>query len=261
MYSEAVTTTRTELLSELPVATWRTRRPWATLALVALGGVVLTAAGSALGVIAELEPASATWVTAGFVALSALVGLAVMLASKRPPAAYGFRSPTQLREVWWAAPLWLAPAMIATISGFHLKPGLLVALVALSIVVGFNEEIWFRGLAMAAIRRLGAKPAVVGSAIVFGLMHLANALAGAPGLALVLQLGFAIVVGIVLAEVLVITRSLWIPIAWHCVYDVVSFHEGGSLSARALVAASLVTLILAGYAVVLWRRLPPSEQD
>jgi len=229
--------------------------------LVSIGGLVLTAVGSAVGQIVGLDDATATLVTAAFVALSALIGAGIMLASRRPLSDYGFRRPTHLPATWWAAPLLVAPVAVIAISGFEPKPGLLVPYLALTLAVGFNEEIWFRGLALAAVRRKAVKPAIAAASLLFGVLHLANALAGKPGLYLILQLGFATLVGLVLAELVAITGSLWIPIAWHFVYDFFSFNSGPALDARALLASSVISVVLLAYAVVLWRRLPAGPHD
>jgi len=86
-----------------PLAAWRVRWPWVAAVGVGLGGLVLTAAGSAVGVIAALGTDAATFVLAGFAAASALVGVAIMVASRRPLATYGFRTPLHLPTARGAA--------------------------------------------------------------------------------------------------------------------------------------------------------------
>ena len=70
----------------------------------------------------------------------------------------------------------------------------------LAAAVGFNEEIWFRGLVLASLRGLGERHAIVGGSAVFGALHLANVFTGRDPLYLALQFAFACLVGLVLAE-------------------------------------------------------------
>lgn len=246
--------------ADRPLASWNVRHPLVALLLVGLGGVLLTAVGSAIGAIVGLDKPSATLLTAAFVGASALAGLGIMLATRPSLAEYGLRRAVHLRTVWWAIPLLLAPLLVGVIAGFNPEPRMLLPYLALTVAVGFNEEIWFRGLALAAVRRLGARPTIFGSAAVFGVMHLANALAGATLPALLLQFGFAALVGVVLAELVAITGSMWLPIGWHFAYDFVSFNSGDAFGPHQLAASSLITVMLAIYAVALWRRVPVDRQ-
>lgn len=241
------------------LAVWNVRRPWLRGLLVSLGGVVLTAAGSAAGQLAGLGNTAAIGILAAFVAASALVGLLIMRASRRPLAIYGFRAPDHTQAAAWGLPLVALPLLVSTTSGFHLTSQAVLAYAALTIAVAFNEEIWFRGLAQAALRGYGHKQAILIGAALFGLLHLANAAGGASPLYLVLQVGFAGLVGLVLAEIAAITGSLWIGIAWHALYDFISYAGGDALTPATLAALAVECLILAAYAAFLWRRLPDAR--
>lgn len=46
----------------------------------------------------------------------------------------------------------------------------------LTVAVGFNEEIWFRGLSQAVLRVRGTRYAVVWGSVLFGVLHLASLL-------------------------------------------------------------------------------------
>lgn len=242
--------------STYPLATWTTRLRWLQAVGVAVGGVILTAVGSAIGIAAHLDRAVATWLLAGFVGASALIGLGIMRASGHSVASYGFRRPVHLPAVWYALPLAVLPLITLVATGITVLPATALAFLALTIAVGFNEEIWFRGLLLAALRRLGERRAVLIAGVMFGVLHLANAASGATPLYLVLQLGLATAVGVVLAEVVAITRSLWIGIAWHIAFDLCAFLGGDALSANALIGLAVQCVVLVGYAVLLWRRLP-----
>lgn len=248
--------TITSDIQHRPLATWQTRHPWWWAIAVALGGTLLTAVGSAFSQVRQLDPIPATAAQAVFVGLSALVGLLVMWRTRPSLADYGFRRPRHLDRTLWVAPLALAPVIVVVSAGVHVTPAQAVAYAVLALAVGFSEEIWFRGLLLATLRRLGTRTAIIGASILFGALHLANLFAGRAPLYVALQFAFACLVGLVLAELVSITGSLWIGIGWHLVYDLVAFSSGEELTTAVLTGLAAMTLVLAAYAVWLWRRLP-----
>ena len=133
---------------------------------------------------------------------------------------------------------------------------MLIPALLLCCAVAFNEEIWFRGLMLAALRQLGTRSATCFAAALFGVLHLANALGGKSPLYLVLQLVLAFLVGLVLSEAVAITGSLWIGIAWHFAYDFTAMLSGDALTPTTLIAVGVIDLVLLVLAVVWWRKLP-----
>lgn len=242
--------------SSRPLAAWQTRRPWLWAILVGIGGTLLTAFGVGFSQVRQLDPVSATYAQAAFVGLSALVGLVVMWRTRPSVAEYGFRAPLQLDAVLWVLPLIAVPVVLVAVVGIAVTPAQAAAYVVFAACVGFSEEIWFRGLLLATLRRLGTRTAIIGASAVFGALHLTNFFAGRPPLYLGLQFAFACLVGLVLAELVAITGSLWIGIVWHFVYDLVAFSTGDELTGAALAGLAITTAILAAYAVWLWRKLP-----
>ena len=239
-----------------PLATWQTRRPWLWAVLVGVAGTVLTAFGVGFSQVRHLDPVAAVYTQAAFVALSALVGLAVMWRTKPSLAEYGFRSPLHVDRALWVLPLFAVPVVLVAFSGISVAPAQAVAYAALVVCVGFSEEIWFRGLLLAALRCLGVRKSIIGGSAVFGALHLTNLLAGTPPLYLALQFALACLAGFVLAEIVAITGSLWIGIVWHVVYDLAAFCSGDDLTPAVLAGVATTTALLAVYAVWLWRRLP-----
>lgn len=247
--------------TERPIASWQTPRPWLWAIAVALGGTVLTAFGAGFAQVRQLDPVAATYAQAVFVALSALLGLVVMWRTRPSLAAYGLRRPVQLRRALWALPLVVLPLILVLWVGVTVTAAQAVAYAALALAVGFSEEIWFRGLLLAVLRSLGTKTAIVGGSVIFGALHLANLFAGEEPLYLALQFALACLVGFVLAEVVTITGSLWIAIAWHACYDLAAFSTGDQLTPTALAALAVMAAVLVGYAVWLWRRLPEPDRE
>ena len=239
-----------------PLAIWRTTRPWLWAILIGISGTLLTAFGSGFSQVRHLDVLSATYTQAAFIGLSALVGVVVMWRTQPSLADYGFRSPLHLDRALWLLPLVAVPVVLVAIVGITVTPAQAVAYLVLAVCVGFSEEIWFRGLLLATLRRLGTRTAIIGAAAVFGALHLTNFFAGRPPLYLGLQFLFACLVGLVLAELVAITGSLWIGIVFHLVYDWAAFSTGDDLTPAALTGLAVTTAILAAYAVWLWRTLP-----
>lgn len=71
---------------------------------------------------------------------------------------------------------------------------------------------------------------------------------------LVLQMMFAFLVGFVFAEIVSITKSLWVVITWHAVHDYLSNLTGHTLDRRALIALVIQFGILLVYAIYIWKR-------
>lgn len=91
-------------------------------------------------------------------------------------------------------------------------------------LVGFTEEVFFRGIVANLFldklprNKYGVWCAVIGSGLVFGLMHLSNALSANPGGALV-QAFVASAMGMALSAVYYRTRNIWSVIFIHAFVD------------------------------------------
>lgn len=240
------------------LATWTSRLPWLGAFGLAIAGTALTAVGQATGQALQLSETAATLVMAACVAISALLGLLWMKLSHRPLAEYGLRKPTSPRWAVWTTPLYLLPIIVVAVLGIHIGTTAALAYLALTIAVGFNEEIWFRGLILACLRRFGNRTAILGGASLFALLHLTGAAAGLPPAYLVLQLGFAFLVALVFGQILTLSGSLWPAIIWHAVYDFSAFAAGNAttITGRDLLTIGLGDAILAAFALVLWPRIP-----
>lgn len=95
----------------------------------------------------------------------------------------------------------------------------LVAAVLSAIVVGFNEELAFRGYIMQRLGKAWGLPlAVVGSSILFGLAHVLNPNASALGIVSVC------LSGLFYALAYLATGSLWLPMGLHMSWNLVQMH-------------------------------------
>ena len=234
------------------------RYPLAAAALVAFICVFFTALGSALAQILALPDTTGHLVIAAFLAVSTLVGLLIMKRSPDTLAQYGFggRPFAGAAGVWFYLPLVLIeilPLAIYGVAKGH-GAGYYATMLLFTIMIGFNEETYFRGLVLHFLQNKSTRWAIWGSSVIFGLLHAANLLGGKDVLYTVLQILFAFLVGLVLAELLVQTGSLWVLIVWHAAHDFISYITPEVLDAGALVLLGAQVAILLVYVVVLQKK-------
>lgn len=123
--------------------------------------------------------------------------------------------------------LYIAPFIIIvlpSILGFPIVAGqssiqiIVLALVA-SLLVGFTEESFFRGLLLQCTLPVGIWPAVLISSALFGLVHLSNILAGLGWNYVAGQALFAFGFGVLLCGLRLRTGSIWPGILFHAAKD------------------------------------------
>ena len=96
------------------------------------------------------------------------------------------------------------------------------AVILVAVVVGFNEELAFRGYIMQRLGQAWGMPlAVAASSILFGLVHVLNPNASALGIVSVC------ISGLLYACAYLVTRSLWLPVGLHMSWNIVQMHVLG----------------------------------
>ncbi|MCS5716152.1 CPBP family intramembrane metalloprotease [Herbiconiux sp. CPCC 205716] len=129
----------------------------------------------------------------------------------------------------------------------------LLALVALGVLVGFNEELMARGLLLTALRsRLGEGWVWFLSSALFGVMHLVNAALGAPLGSSLLQAVLAFASGTAFYIVRRVTGSLIWAMLLHGLWDVSVFSVGHAPISTALGAVLGPVVGILSLAVVYW---------
>jgi len=234
------------------------KHPYIDALIAALICTFLTAVGSTAAQIAELAEVPAYLVMTASVILSALAGMGLLRRSGFSAKEAGFRSLASgtVRSIWFGVPLLLMEVIPLVAYGpAFTRPGAEYAVLALfTIVVGFNEELYFRGLVFSFLAKKSRKQAVIGSAVIFGVLHAANALSGTNPAEVLLQIAFAFLAGLVLALIVSMTRSLWIGIVWHTVHNFLSFSTEAAFDRTALAVVSAQVLILLIFTIGLWKR-------
>lgn len=235
-------------------ATWPVRHPLLASIGLALIPVIGTAGGSAASQILDLGDAG-WFAIAGGAALSAVVGLIIAVVARPTLGAFGFRRPRNLRAAWFMLPALAVVAITLACSGVTVRsPLATLGIATLVIAVALNEELFFRGLVPAVWR--SPRTGILVSSALFAILHLASLAGGVSPLYAALQVVFAALFGFAAALVRFHTGSLLLPMLFHAVYDGVSYLGGDALTPVTIAGSAASCVILAVWAVAMWRRVP-----
>lgn len=167
---------------------------------------------------------------------------------------YGVRAVrrSDFKKTWLYIPLVLIVVMQFT-KGMRddLDLTAVLLIVALMLCVGFLEELIFRGMLFRGIQRTSnLTRAVVISGVTFGIGHIVNLARGMSVVDQLTQIGFAVVLGIVLALLFAVTETIIPLIVFHALVNI-----SGSLTVNnpesELLMLAATTLVCAGYAAYL----------
>jgi membrane protease YdiL (CAAX protease family) len=153
--------------------------------------------------------------------------------------------------------LYLLPmgiALISVIEGVTLPvPSMIVLFVLFSLVVGFAEETFFRGLILTSLLPVGIWRAVLISATLFAAPHLLNAVGGIwDPLFTVADSVAAFGIGIAFAALLIRTGSIWPLIGIHALVNFTALLSLGSLSIPAQSPGELAVTLAVGIVMTLY---------
>jgi len=236
---------------------FRVKYPYIAAILIAFLCTFMTALGSAIPQIMGFDVDMQLVVTTIILVFSVFIGLIIIKNTNIKFSDYGFRKnlKNSYRKVWFYIPLVLIEIIPIALSGFSSKVTTIqyITLLFFTVVVGFNEEMFFRGIVFNFLLAKSRKVAIIVSSVIFGILHLANAFNGENSFYLILQVIFAFLVGIVLAEIVSITKSLWLVILWHASHDYIANITGDSLDSKALIGLALQVIILLIYAICIWK--------
>ncbi len=225
------------------------RRP-ARFAIVLLVAIIVLYI-PAVGVIVRMLGLSSTLLVVLADVPLALAGLLV-LARRGGLRAAGLEPQPWRRAFALTAPLFLPAAVTLALAlrfGGSWAPGRVLVFALLALLVGVTEEVLFRGVLYAALRRFGVGRAVIGSALVFGLAHLLNITQGAGLLVTLLQVLYAFALGCAFAAGLEAGGRLLPLIASHAATDLFAFISDGGV-ANGPDHTTLVAIITVAYIVV-----------
>ena len=146
----------------------------------------------------------------------------------------------------WLLPLWVL-ATGNVWDGFALRyTGIDLVMAVLSfLLIGFAEEMIFRGFLFNGMRRTGRiAPAIIVSAVTFGMGHIVNLLTGQATFDTLLQMVFAVAWGFLLTYAYYKGGSLLPCILIHGVIDVLSvFGRDTAVGDTVYIAATILTAV------------------
>ena len=121
--------------------------------------------------------------------------------------------------------------------------------------VGFLEELIFRGMLFQAMAKDGVKSAIIVSSVTFGIGHIVNLIngSGAELLPNLLQVLYAVAIGLAFVMIYWKTKSLMPCIIVHSVFNGLSAfaNEAVMTPQRQIVSGVLLAVIAGGYALYL----------
>jgi uncharacterized protein len=157
--------------------------------------------------------------------------------------------------------LFFLPAVIAKIPFLLVGVNLnsikyIIAPLFFTLAIGISEEIYFRGIILKLLEeKYHIKKAIIISALVFGVGHIASLLApGSSLIVVLLQILNALVFGLIAAEVVIITKSLIPIIIWHAAFDFVN-HITLAKGINEIIVIGFQEIIMITYAYYLWSKI------
>jgi uncharacterized protein len=197
--------------------------------------------------------------------VSAFVGLLIMKKSKYSMKDFGFNFYNKLldKKLLWLIPIILIEALpFITGLNHELSTRTFFILVFFTIGVGVNEEVYYRGLILKLLEVKGVKYAIINSSVIFGVAHIFNALNGKDPFYLILQILFATVFGLVCAEIVILKKTIILPIIWHTLHDLISIstsQEVGTSMAHIIISIQFIILIF--FSIYLWINIKKSKTE
>ena len=129
--------------------------------------------------------------------------------------------------------------------GWTLPVDRLMATLLLGALVGFSEELAYRGLALVGLRGGGNEQrAFLVATVLFALLHLPNALLGAPVAGAVTQVIFALLGGVVLYTIRRTTGLLVMAMVFHAAWDISTFISQNPALSSIQLLANIVLVVL-----------------
>lgn len=184
----------------------------------AIAGIVLYTALGALGSYANRAAGVGELPRAALLS-GAAIGLLLFVVLTGNAKRYGLKKPERAARLLRFAPL-VPLALSSLLYGFApgTVPEILYAVLS-AVSIAILEELLFRGLLYRALEPRGAETAAVVSSAVFGLLHLARLLDGAPLPFVLCQTVLAFAVGYLFVTLFRESGSLLPCIAAHAVFD------------------------------------------
>lgn len=163
----------------------------------------------------------------------------------------------------WKTVLFLLPMVV--VASVNLWHGIDICFEVLDMVwyilsmifIGFIEEILFRGYLLQLLLKKSVKVAIIVSSLTFGLGHVVNLLNGAEVVPTILQLVYAICIGLMLSVFMVKVKHLLPCCFFHGMLNALAAfsNENGQTIGYQVTVCVAISVISVAYAWLLWRRI------
>lgn len=171
----------------------------------------------------------------------------------------GFRRPHDWSDLRYFIVPFL-PLVINLIPGVEVTSlSHLGVVLAITLMVGFVEEVFFRGLMLNALKARGSWRAAVITALLFGLTHAMNVLAGKGAIDAAAQIFYATAIGFAFAALVLKKGVIWPLVIAHFMIDFASFMQrpGFSIPPGWNVAITLgIGIVFMAYGLFVMLRVP-----
>jgi uncharacterized protein len=149
----------------------------------------------------------------------------------------GFNAPSKWRNLH----LLLFPVLLLLGPTLLVGPefptgGKMIALVVVTLLIGFQEEAIFRGVLLRALMPRGVMQAVVISALLFGVIHANSLLVGRDPVFVGAQILASFLGAIGLAALRLRLNSIWPLVLLHALNDFLQFSAAGGMEAQQVAA-------------------------
>lgn len=189
-------------------------------------GILLTllvSVASAVGTIMELDDTGLMIAqTAGFLVMAVIVTV-YMTRGERSLVRYGFTGidGSKAKETLYYVPLLIIVLVQPVMNGLNveLTAARILVIVIFTMIVGYTEESVFRGIIRDKLKSKGQVFYIVFSSLLFGILHISNALSGKDALSVLLQVINALLIGVILALLIATTQHIIPLIVFHFAYD------------------------------------------
>lgn len=133
--------------------------------------------------------------------------------------------------------------------------------IIMMLLVGFLEEIIFRGILFRAMEKSGLKSAIIVSSLTFGFGHIINLFAtNADILTTILQICYATTTGFLFVIIFYKGMSLIPCIVTHGVFNALSIFAVNLNQTMSVLTAFIIIIITLTYSIILLRTLPKQNE-
>ena len=207
-------------------------------------------------VMGQLEGMKAIATQAAIIWSCALLTIVFFLIKDHSLEGLGFRKPENGMAVRF---LYYIPLIIVALAAFaggimFDNSELFIPNLIFTLGIGLTEELYFRGIICNMWKDTETK-AVIISSVLFGLSHLLNVMGGAGLAETLLQMAFAFTYGVVMAFVILRTKSIWPCILLHAFHDFCGSITNEGDVKLSIIVGTIQFVVLLAYCIYLMVRL------